>query len=262
PPPCWLAAVSLPAQLQPSPPPPPPPPPCLSAFSLATAPSTPTRPTTTTAPSLPPSSVCVCSCAAGLFLGAVTGGLIGLATESGLFRGTGIGAITGALVSIEVVDSSIRLWRSRRSGIWSILYVLNVIYSLLTGRLVREKVDPAVHRVVWSQMNAVDSSQFREAPDLFDIEGTNGMPSACIDKLPEIRITEEYNQNAVGHVSRCSVCLQLNVIYSLLTGRLVHEKVDPAVQRVVWSQQKRICSMLFLKKLIVQLKPIYGLTGD
>lgn len=62
--------------------------------------------------------------AAGLFLGAVTGGLIGLATESGLFRGTGIGAITGALVSIEVVDSSIRLWQARRSGIWSILYVV------------------------------------------------------------------------------------------------------------------------------------------
>jgi hypothetical protein len=54
----------------------------------------------------------------------VTGGLIGLATESGLFRGTGIGAITGALVSIEVVDSSIRVWRSRRSGISSICYVV------------------------------------------------------------------------------------------------------------------------------------------
>ncbi|VAI81387.1 unnamed protein product [Triticum turgidum subsp. durum] len=117
---------------------------------------------------------------AGLFLGAVTGGLIGLATESGLFRGTGIGAITGALVSIEVVDSSIRLWRSRRSGIWSILYV----------------------------MNAVDSSQFREAPDLFEIEGTNGMPRASIDKLPEGIITEEYNRNAVGDLSGCSVCLQ------------------------------------------------------
>jgi uncharacterized membrane protein len=64
--------------------------------------------------------------AAGLFLGAVTGGLIGLATESGLFRGTGIGAITGALVSIEVVDSSIRLWQARRSGIWSILYVVSI----------------------------------------------------------------------------------------------------------------------------------------
>lgn len=145
---------------------------------------------------------------AGLFLGAVTGGLIGLATESGLFRGTGIGAITGALVSIEVVDSSIRLWQSRRSGIWSILYVLNVIYSLLTGRLVREKVDPAVQRVVRSQMNAVDSSPFRESPDLFEVEATNGMPRASIDKLPKIRITEEYKRDAVGDLSGCSVCLQ------------------------------------------------------
>ncbi|KAG8093703.1 hypothetical protein GUJ93_ZPchr0012g20548 [Zizania palustris] len=145
---------------------------------------------------------------AGLFLGAVTGGLIGLATESGLFRGTGIGAITGALVSIEVVDSSIRVWRSRRSGISSICYVLNVIYSLLTGRLVREKVDPAVQRVVRSQMNAVDSSHFRESPDLFEIEGTNGMPRASIDKLPEVRITEEYKRNAIGDLSGCSVCLQ------------------------------------------------------
>jgi hypothetical protein len=70
-------------------------------------------------------------CAAGLFLGAVTGGLIGLATESGLFRGTGIGAITGALVSIEVVDSSIRVWQSRRSGIWSILYVVSTLLMIL-----------------------------------------------------------------------------------------------------------------------------------
>jgi len=145
---------------------------------------------------------------AGLFLGAVTGGLIGLATESGLFRGTGIGAITGALVSIEVVDSSIRLWQARRSGIWSILYVLNVIYSLLTGRLVREKVDPAVQRVVRSQMNAVDSSPFRESPDLFEVEATNGMPRASIDKLPESWITEEYKRDAVGDLSGCSVCLQ------------------------------------------------------
>ncbi|OEL32056.1 NEP1-interacting protein 1 [Dichanthelium oligosanthes] len=155
---------------------------------------------------------------AGLFLGAVTGGLIGLATESGLFRGTGIGAITGALVSIEVVDSSIRLWQARRSGIWSILYVLNVIYSLLTGRLVREKVDPAVQRVVRSQvgrlihilehMNAVDSSPFRESPDLFEVEATNGMPRASIDKLPESWITEEYKRDTVGDLSGCSVCLQ------------------------------------------------------
>lgn len=36
--------------------------------------------------------------------------------------------------------------------------------------------------------------------------------------------------------------MQLNVIYSLLTGRLVREKVDPAVQRVVRSQVSLVVS--------------------
>ena len=76
-----------------------------------------------------------------LFLGAITGGLIRLATNGVLFHGTGI---TGALVSIEVVDSSICLRHSRWPRIWSILYVLNVIYGLLTGRLVS-----SARRLIW-----------------------------------------------------------------------------------------------------------------
>ena len=71
--------------------------------------------------------------AAGLFLGAVTGGLIGLATESGLVRGAGVGAISGAVVSMEVVDSSVAIWRSHDSGIWSVLYVVIAIALLPFG---------------------------------------------------------------------------------------------------------------------------------
>jgi len=58
-------------------------------------------------------------------------------------------------------------------------------------------------------MNAVDSSPFRESPDLFEVEVTNGMPRASIDKLPESWITEEYRRDAVGDLSGCSVCLQV-----------------------------------------------------
>lgn len=127
--------------------------------------------------------------AVGSFVGAVTGALIGLATESGLFRGAGIGAISGAVFSIEVVESSLALWHSNESGIWSILYVvlcfflrslsfgvillsfgwflmvknfgflffvfvlkIDIITSLLSGRLVREKVGPAVQSAVQSQV--------------------------------------------------------------------------------------------------------------
>lgn len=50
--------------------------------------------------------------------------MIGLATESGLVRGAGIGAISGAVVAMEVVDRSMAMWRSDESGIWSVLYVV------------------------------------------------------------------------------------------------------------------------------------------
>ena len=51
--------------------------------------------------------------------------MVGLATESGMLRGAGIGAISGAVVSMEVVDSSVAIWRSDESGIWSVLYVVS-----------------------------------------------------------------------------------------------------------------------------------------
>ncbi|XP_020115121.1 NEP1-interacting protein 1-like isoform X2 [Ananas comosus] len=143
-----------------------------------------------------------------------TGGLIGLATESGVFRGSGTGAITGVLVSLEVVDSSLALWRNNESGIWSILYVIDIICSLLSGRLVREKVDPTVQSAVQSQMNAVDSP-FREALDIFETGGSNGMAKASIEKLPEIEITVANNVDSSGDRIRCSVCLQTPTIFDL-----------------------------------------------
>ncbi|CAL5014006.1 unnamed protein product [Urochloa decumbens] len=154
--------------------------------------------------------------AVGMVLGAVTGALIGLATESGLVRGAGIGAISGAVVSMEVVDSSVAIWRSHDSGIWTVLYVLDVIWSLLTGRLVREKVDPAVQSAVDSQMNAVDAP-FREmSPTLADVFETaaaaaKGMPAAAIAALPVTTFTHECMDGtdaATGDRTGCSVCLQ------------------------------------------------------
>ncbi|URE35064.1 RING [Musa troglodytarum] len=96
------------------------------------------------------------SAAVGSLVGAVTGALIGLATESGLLRGAGIGAISGAVFCIEAVESSLDLWNSRESGIWSLLYVIDIICSLLSGRIIREKVDPAMQSAVQSQMSAAD----------------------------------------------------------------------------------------------------------
>lgn len=55
----------------------------------------------------------------------MTGGVIGIATESGLLRGAGIGAISGAVFAIEATESWLTIWHSNESGIWSVLYVVS-----------------------------------------------------------------------------------------------------------------------------------------
>nr|CAD1844737.1 unnamed protein product [Ananas comosus var. bracteatus] len=139
----------------------------------------------------------------GSFVGAVTGALIGLATESGMFRGAGIGAISGAVFSIEVVESSLDLWKSNESGIWSILYVSSEWATC------KEKVGPAVQSAVQSQMSALGSS-YMEVPDFFETGGTRGVSKDSIDNIPKIRITTEIKStkrertSAVLYASRIS----------------------------------------------------------
>ncbi|XP_078173367.1 NEP1-interacting protein 1-like isoform X2 [Carex rostrata] len=116
----------------------------------------------------------------GVLLGAVTGALIGLATESGVLGGTGIGAVSGALVAMEVVERSFTIWRSTSSGIWSILYV----------------------------MNAVDLP-FREVLDIFETGGNSGgMEKNSIDMLPVIKFNHQNIVDASGEKISCSICLQ------------------------------------------------------
>ena len=76
----------------------------------------------------------VATLAVGTVLGAITGGLMGLATETGVLRGTGVGGLTGALVSMEVVESYLDIWRcSGEPAIWSVVYVVGAPCSALAS---------------------------------------------------------------------------------------------------------------------------------
>ncbi|KAF2312455.1 hypothetical protein GH714_034729 [Hevea brasiliensis] len=119
--------------------------------------------------------ILVCS---GHLLGAMTGALIGQETESGFVRGAAVGAISGAVFSIEVFESSLHLWQSDESGIG-----IDVIASLLSGRLVRERIGPAMLSAVQSQMGAVETS-FEEVQNIFDTGGAKGLPGASVEKIP------------------------------------------------------------------------------
>lgn len=143
----------------------------------------------------------------GTLLGAMTGALIGQETESGFVRGAAVGAISGAVFSIEVFESSLILWQSDESGIGCLLYLIDVIASLLSGRLVRERIGPAMLSAVQSQMGAVESS-FEEIPNIFDTGGSKGLPGDSVEKIPKISITSNNNVDASGDKVSCSVCLQ------------------------------------------------------
>ncbi|XP_041022830.1 NEP1-interacting protein-like 1 [Juglans microcarpa x Juglans regia] len=143
----------------------------------------------------------------GTFLGAMTGALIGQETESGFVRGAAVGAISGAVFSIEVFESSLVLWQSDESGIGCLLYLIDVIASLLSGRLVRERIGPAMLSAVQSQMGAVEAS-FDEIPNIFDTGGAKGLPGDSVEKIPKIIITKNNNIDTSGEEVSCSVCLQ------------------------------------------------------
>ncbi|KAL9267577.1 NEP1-interacting protein 1-like protein [Drosera capensis] len=143
----------------------------------------------------------------GTLLGAMTGALIGQETESGFIRGAAIGAISGAVFSLEVFESSVILWRSDESGIGCLLYLIDVITSLLSGRLVRERIGPAMLSAVQSQMGAMESA-FDEIPSFFEMEATKGLPCHMVEKIPKVKVTTNDDVDASGEKVSCSVCLQ------------------------------------------------------
>ncbi|KAF8697822.1 hypothetical protein HU200_035310 [Digitaria exilis] len=149
--------------------------------------------------------------AVGSLVGAVTGSMIGMATESGVLRGAGIGAISGAVFTIEVAEASRDLWYSADSGVWTLLYMVDIISSLLSGRLVREKVGPAVQSAVQSQMSAISSPFAETTSDLFETGGGSsrrGLPADALRRLPEMEIAADTAVDAAGEALCCSVCLQ------------------------------------------------------
>lgn len=170
----------------------------------------------------------VAVCVVGSLVGAITGALIGLATESGFLRGSGIGAISGVVLAIEIVESSLDVWNSRDRGSWSLLYlvILQTLAEQLVSVSVREKVGPAVHGAVQSgfickclclnrgasyhlQMNAI-SLPFMETLDLYETgSDTKGMSMDEVEKLPKSKVTARGNLDESGQRISCSVCLQV-----------------------------------------------------
>ncbi|XP_040383589.1 NEP1-interacting protein-like 1 isoform X2 [Oryza brachyantha] len=164
---------------------------------------------------------CIVTCvfaAAGAIIGAIVGVLAGFANEDGMVQGTLIGAISGAFIAMEVVDSLAKIWccdeysvatRARlmtnRARSW--LAQLLVFWNLLIDRLaVRTSVFPTLTTVLDSQLNAMPSRHGRaemNGGDLFDrSHPVAGMRRAAVDELPVIKLTPSQTD-----ATSCPICL-------------------------------------------------------
>ncbi|KAG2277863.1 hypothetical protein Bca52824_060418 [Brassica carinata] len=141
------------------------------------------------------------------FFGALTRALIGQETESWFIRRAGIGAISGTVFLIEVFESSIDLWRSDESCFGCLLYLIDVIVSLLSGRLVRDRIGPAMLSAVQSQLGALDAS-YEDLSSLFETGGSKGLTGDIVEKIPKMTFTGNNNTDASDNRESCSVCLQ------------------------------------------------------
>ncbi|KAG9454040.1 hypothetical protein H6P81_006944 [Aristolochia fimbriata] len=134
----------------------------------------------------------------GAFLGTITGAITGQTTETGFFRGAGIGAVAGAVVSMEFLDCLINGESFTR---------LAFLTCLTNGKMFREWVDLAMFKAYQWQMNELEDEEAATTFDIFDIGAGNGIPPECVKKLPAFSFSLKKTSGLCGETS-CPICLQ------------------------------------------------------
>ncbi|XP_031474559.1 NEP1-interacting protein-like 2 isoform X5 [Nymphaea colorata] len=148
---------------------------------------------------------------AGAFTGALTGALAGRASDSGILRGAGLGAVAGAVLSIEVLEASRAYWYSEQSGSRNSSSMAEFIEELLHGRFVQEQFAPAMFTAYRWQLNIADMS-YDEMYDVFGEVTCKGLSGDSLKKLPWHVISDDDNEDGSSENMCCAICLQLGEI--------------------------------------------------
>ncbi|KAF5192091.1 Nep1-interacting protein-like, partial [Thalictrum thalictroides] len=142
----------------------------------------------------------------GAFTGAVTGALAGRASDSGVLRGAGLGAVAGAVLCVEVLEASRAYWCSERSSSRSSPSMADFIEELLRGRLVREQLLPTVFTDYHWQVSIANIS-YEGMYAAYDEVISRGLSVESLKKLPHHVITDK-NKEGLGDSTCCAICLQ------------------------------------------------------
>ncbi|MCO5606583.1 hypothetical protein L7F22_060771 [Adiantum nelumboides] len=146
----------------------------------------------------------------GAFTGAVTGALAGRATDSGLLRGAGLGAVAGAVLSVEVLEASRAYWYSDHTSSLLSSSVTEFIEDLLNGRFVQNRVAPSILNVHRWQQVSISEMSYEELYDIFGpgAGSQEGACKVCIENLPSHSVTEKNRFDSFGEIICCTICLE------------------------------------------------------
>lgn len=131
----------------------------------------------------------------GIFIGAIKG----QTTETGFLNGAGIGAVTGAIAAIQLLEPPAAIDCEP-------LPKVALLGSLINGKVFVDWVCPAVLKAYQWQVRSIEPS-YREVSDIFDISGVKGLSKNCIQKLSTHKF---HSSNMIKPCLEfcCSICLQ------------------------------------------------------
>ncbi|XP_043693125.1 NEP1-interacting protein 1-like [Telopea speciosissima] len=133
----------------------------------------------------------------GALVGTITGAVTGQTTETGFCRGAGIGAISGAMLAVELLESLIEGESSSKIALFG---------SLINGKIFREWVSPAMLKAYQWQINSMETS-YRETSDIYDVDGIKGVSLNIVNKLPVFNVIHS-EMMATSDEICCTICLQ------------------------------------------------------
>ncbi|XP_020535403.1 NEP1-interacting protein-like 1 [Jatropha curcas] len=130
----------------------------------------------------------------GTTLGAISGAMVGVKSESGLFHGATVGTIMGFILSAEIFLVSFGVWDSDDLAIGCFVSLIELASNYLKGILIRGRLSPTNQAQEESQADAfsiVQNEVHREKKH-----------------SSKIRLTPENIVETLWNGPSCSICLQ------------------------------------------------------
>ncbi|KAK7292197.1 hypothetical protein RIF29_07968 [Crotalaria pallida] len=147
-----------------------------------------------------------CFAIAGALTGAIAGALAAKASKSSFLRGTSLGAIAGAIISVEVLEASRAYWFMEQTGSRGASSMADFIEELVRGQLVEESLTPVILTAYNLQFERVRvaNSGYDEIHDVHSLVSSRGLSGDSLDKLPQHVVLEDMK----AENTCCTICLQ------------------------------------------------------